>query len=156
MGRCMLIPHQQGEDIMGEITRRSALTSGSLALVAAVAGAEKAVAQQSPAAPSDLQQVYKAIPQMGRLREEVLFGDVWKQPELNTRDRSLVTCAVLAALGRDDELALNLTRAAANGVTPDEIRGLAVQVAFYAGWPAGLAVGKAALPILQKDVKPAK
>ncbi|MGE3335368.1 MAG: carboxymuconolactone decarboxylase family protein [Rhodospirillaceae bacterium] len=141
---------------MGEISRRSALTTGSLALVAAVAGADKAAAQQSPPAPSDLQQVYKAIPQMGRLREEVLFGDVWKQPELNTRDRSLVTCAVLAALGRDDELALNLTRAAANGVTADEIRGLAVQVAFYAGWPAGLAVGKAALPILQKDSKAVK
>ncbi len=141
---------------MSGISRRGALASGSLALAAAVAGAQKAAAQQSPAAPSDLQQVYKAIPQMGRLREEVLFGDVWKQPELNTRDRSLVTCAVLAALGRDDELALNLTRAAANGVTPDEIRGLAVQVAFYAGWPAGLAVGKAALPILQKDAKPTK
>ena len=33
---------------------------------------------------------------------------------------------------------------------PDELRGLAVQVAFYAGWPAGLSVGKAALPILQE------
>ncbi len=141
---------------MSKISRRSALASGSLALAAAVAGSEKAAAQQSPPAPSDLQQVYKAIPQMGRLREEVLFGDVWKQPEMNARDRSLVTCAVLAALGRDDELALNINRAVGNGVTADELRGLAVQVAFYAGWPAGLAVGKAALPILQKDGKPQK
>jgi 4-carboxymuconolactone decarboxylase len=141
---------------MAEVSRRSALSSGGLALLAAAAGAREAAAQQSPPAPNNLAQVYKAIPQMGRLREEVLFGDVWKQPEMNVRDRSLVTCAVLAALGRDEELALNINRAVGNGVTHDELRGLAVQVAFYAGWPAGLAVGKAALPILQGANKPAK
>jgi 4-carboxymuconolactone decarboxylase len=47
-------------------------------------------------------------------------------------------------------------RAINNGVTPDELRGLAVQVAFYAGWPAGLSVGKAALPILQEAGTPKK
>lgn len=141
---------------MTDITRRTALGSASLALLSAVAASEAAAAQQSPAAPADLAEVYKAIPQLGRLREEVLFGDVWKQPELSVRDRSLVTCAILAALGRDDELELNIRRAVTNGVTKDDLRGLAVQAAFYAGWPAGLAVGKAALPVLQEKGGPAK
>jgi 4-carboxymuconolactone decarboxylase len=83
-----------------------------------------------------------------------LFGDVWKQPEMSPRDRSIATCAILAALGRDEELELHVRRAINNGVTPDELRGLAVQVAFYAGWPAGLSVGKAALPILQEAGTP--
>ncbi|HEX2278306.1 MAG TPA: carboxymuconolactone decarboxylase family protein [Candidatus Tectomicrobia bacterium] len=43
--------------------------------------------------------VYEAVPQFGRLRNDVLYGDVWNQPELGKRDRSLVTCAILAALG---------------------------------------------------------
>ncbi|MGE4244152.1 carboxymuconolactone decarboxylase family protein [Ramlibacter sp.] len=94
--------------------------------------------------------VYAAIPQLGKLREEVLFGNVWKQPELSARDRSLVTCSVLAASGRDEELAVHVQRALDNGVTPDELRGMAVQLAFYAGWPAAIAFGKAALPILEQ------
>jgi 4-carboxymuconolactone decarboxylase len=92
--------------------------------------------------------VYKAVPQLGRLREDVLLADVWKQPELNLRDRSLVTCAVLAALGKETELQAHMRRAVENGVTQDEIRGLVVQVAFYAGWPAGLTAGRAALDLL--------
>jgi 4-carboxymuconolactone decarboxylase len=95
--------------------------------------------------------VYEAIPQLGRLRDEVLFGDVWKQGEMGLRDRSLVTCVALAVLGRDDELAIHVKRAVENGVTPNELRGMAVQLAFYAGWPAGMAVGKAALPFLQDE-----
>ena len=38
---------------------------------------------------------YDLIPQLGKLRDEVLFGDVWEQPELSKRDRSLATVAVL-------------------------------------------------------------
>ena len=70
---------------------------------------------------SDPARVYQAVPQFGRLREQVLMGDVWKQPEMRPRDRSLMTCAVLAALGRQDELKVHLHRAVENGVTVDEL-----------------------------------
>jgi 4-carboxymuconolactone decarboxylase len=95
--------------------------------------------------------VYTAVPQLGRLRDEVLFGDVWKQPELGPRDRSLVTCAVLAALGKSDELTIHMKRAVENGVSADELRGLVVQVAFYGGWPCGVGAAKAGLPIFTAD-----
>jgi 4-carboxymuconolactone decarboxylase len=98
---------------------------------------------------SDPARVYNAVPQLARLRKEVLLGDVWKQPEMTLRDRSLVTCSVLAALGKYDELKVHMARAIENGVTVDELRGLIVQVTFYAGWPAGLMAGKAALPLLE-------
>lgn len=106
------------------------------------------MADGQPAPPSG-QQVYDAIPHFGRLRNEVLFGDVWEQAELGKRDRSLVTCAVLATLGRDAELTHHVARAIDNGVTPDELRGMAVHLAFYSGWPAGIAMGRAAYPYLQ-------
>ena len=95
--------------------------------------------------------VYDAIPELGRLRDEVLFGQVWPHPDLSQRDRSLVTCTVLAVLGRDHELGGHIKRAIDNGVTLNELRGIAVQLAFYAGWPAGLALGKAALPFLEAE-----
>ncbi len=93
--------------------------------------------------------VYDAIPELGRLRNEVLFGQVWPNPDLAQRDRSLVTCTALAVLGRDEELAIHVKRAVDNGVTADELRGMAVHLAFYAGWPAGIALGKAALPFIE-------
>ena len=93
--------------------------------------------------------VYAAVPQLGRLRNEVLFGDVWKQPEMKPRDRSIVTCSILAALGKQDELAHHMRLAIENGVTPDELRGLVVQVAFYAGWPCAIGAGKAGLAIFE-------
>jgi 4-carboxymuconolactone decarboxylase len=98
---------------------------------------------------SEAERVYESVPQLKRLREEVLMGDVWQQPELSQRDRSLVTCAILGALGRGEELKVHAKRAVANGVTVDELRGLIVQTTFYAGWPAGLGVGKATLDLLE-------
>ncbi len=97
--------------------------------------------------------IYAAIPQMARIRRDVLLGDVWKQPELSYRDRILVTCGVLAATGKVEELKTWMARGIEAGITPDELRGLAMQVTFYAGWPAGLCAGRAALPLLEAEGK---
>lgn len=86
--------------------------------------------------------VYESIPQLGKLRDEVLFGDVWEQPELSKRDRSLVTCAVLAALYRTPELTGHLKRAIDNGVTEEELRGMITHIAFYSGWPTAVNAGR--------------
>ena len=107
----------------------------------------------SPQASSDSARVYKNVPQLARIREEVLLGDVWKQPELNYRDRILVTCSVLAAGGKLDELKVWMRRGVENGITLDELRGLIVQVTFYAGWPCGLCAGKAALDLVEAEAK---
>ncbi len=99
------------------------------------------------------QTVYKLIPQLGKLRDEVLFGDVWEQPELSKRDRSLVTCSVLAALYRTPELEGHLQRAVENGVTIDELKGMITQVAFYSGWPTAVNAGRVLQKILEKIEK---
>jgi 4-carboxymuconolactone decarboxylase len=95
--------------------------------------------------------VYELVPQLGKLRDDVLFGDVWEQAELSKRDRSLVTVAVLTALYRTDELRGHMKRALNNGVTQDEIRGLIVQLAFYAGWPTAVNAGRIALEVFEGD-----
>ena len=47
---------------------------------------------------------YKVVPQLGRLRDEVVYDDVWEQSELSKRDRSLITISALIALYRTPEL----------------------------------------------------
>ena len=99
---------------------------------------------------TDSARVYQAVPQLARIREQVLRGDVWKQPELAYRDRILVTLGVLAAGGKVDEMEVWMRRGVEEaGLTLDDLRGLVVQVTFYAGWPAGLAAGKAALDLFE-------
>lgn len=95
--------------------------------------------------------IYKHVPQLARIRQEVLLGDVWKQPEMAYRDRILVTCGVLAAGGKLEELKTWMARGVEAGITLDELRGLIVQVTFYAGWPAGLCAGKAALALFEAE-----
>jgi len=65
----------------------------------------------------------------------VLFGDVWRRPELSPRDRSLVTVSVLIATGKSAQLTGHLGRALNNGVQPSEASGLLAHLAIYSGWP---------------------
>jgi 4-carboxymuconolactone decarboxylase len=74
-------------------------------------------------------------PDLVRLTDDVLFGDVWANPGLSQRDRSLVTVAALVALYRTDQLGSHLQRALGNGLTKDELVHAITHLAFYAGWP---------------------
>ena len=74
-------------------------------------------------------------PKLAELSDEVLFGDVWERPQLDKRDRSLVTCAALVALGKTEQMGFHFPRAIDNGVTADELVELVTHLAFYAGWP---------------------
>lgn len=74
-------------------------------------------------------------PALGDYTDNVLYGDVWKRPQLSPRDRSLVTVSCLVALYRINELPFHLKRALENGVTRDELAEAITHLAFYAGWP---------------------
>lgn len=64
------------------------------------------------------------------------WGELWGNPDLTHIQRSLITLAVLAALGRDDELELHLKTAKTLGVAEAELRQALMHVAVYAGVPA--------------------
>lgn len=63
------------------------------------------------------------------------WGDIWSRPGLELRTRSLVTVALLAALGRTDELRMHLRGARRNGVSPDELAEVLLHTGVYAGLP---------------------
>jgi 4-carboxymuconolactone decarboxylase len=66
----------------------------------------------------------------------VAWGDVWSRPGLDRKTRSLLTIAMMASLGRYDELRLHVRATRNTGVTRDEVREVLLQVAVYAGVPA--------------------
>ncbi|MBK5122184.1 carboxymuconolactone decarboxylase family protein [Burkholderia sp. R-69980] len=84
-------------------------------------------------------------PDLARYTDEVLFADLWRQPDLTARDRSLVTTAALIARGQLDQLPYYLSRAKEDGLTKTQAAEVATQLAFYAGWPRAMS----ALPIIK-------
>src|SRR5436309_1575480 len=73
-------------------------------------------------------------PELAKLTDDILFGEIWQRPGLAPRDRSLITVASLVSLYRTDQIASHMRRALDNGVTPDELVEAVTHLAFYAGW----------------------
>lgn len=67
---------------------------------------------------------------------EAAWGHVWSRPDWTKRERSIVTIALLAALGHDDEVAMHVRATANTGATPEDLREAMLHVAIYAGVPA--------------------
>ena len=66
------------------------------------------------------------------------FGETWSRPGLGRRERSMVTLAVLCALGRPQELKVHVAGALSNGATPLEIREVLLHSMVYCGVPLGV------------------
>ena len=64
------------------------------------------------------------------------WGAIWARPGLDRKTRSMVTIAMLAALGREEELKLHVRGSRNTGVSADEVKEILLQVAVYAGVPA--------------------
>jgi 4-carboxymuconolactone decarboxylase len=71
-----------------------------------------------------------------RFITESAWGSVWSRPGLDRESRQMITIAILAALGKEHELALHLRATANTGVTADQVKEVLLQVAVYAGVPA--------------------
>lgn len=71
-----------------------------------------------------------------RFITETAWGAVWSRPGLDRKTRHLLTIAMLAALGKEHELAMHIRATVNTGITPDELKEVLLQVAVYAGVPA--------------------
>ncbi len=79
------------------------------------------------------------------------WGEIWTDPTLSRRERSLITLTALAARGHHDELALHVRAARRNGLTPDEIGAALLQTAVYCGVPAANSAFAVAQRVLEDD-----
>lgn len=67
---------------------------------------------------------------------ETAWGTVWARPHLDRWTRHLLTLAILAALGQENELAMHIRATQNTGVSADDVREVFQHVAVYAGVPA--------------------
>lgn len=78
------------------------------------------------------------------------WGGVWARPGLDRRTRSLLTIAMMASLGHEEELKLHLHASRNTGATPEDIAEVLLQVGVYAGIPAANSAFRHAKTILQE------
>lgn len=99
----------------GEQTRRSVLSDGHV--------------ERAEAATTDFDAPFQA------LITEAAWGTVWSRSDWSKRDRSVVTIALLAALGHYEEMSMHIRATARTGATAADIREALLHVAIYAGVP---------------------
>ncbi|QTL48127.1 carboxymuconolactone decarboxylase family protein [Priestia aryabhattai] len=74
-------------------------------------------------------------PDFVKYGENILFGEVWRDPTLTSKERSLSTLSALISIGNTEQMPFHLQLAKKNGVTEKEMIALITHMAFYVGWP---------------------
>ena len=91
-----------------------------------------------------------------RIITESAWGAIWTRPGLDKKTRHMLTIAMLAAMGKHDELAMHIRATRNTGVTPEEVREVFLQVSVYAGTPAAnsaFAIAKRVYKELESESK---
>lgn len=87
---------------------------------------------------------------------EFAWGTVWAGDEIDRQTRHLLTIAILAALGKEAELAMHLRATRNTGLSPAQIKAALHQVAVYAGIPAAntaFGIAKSVLAEMAEEAK---
>ncbi|MFJ3444416.1 3-oxoadipate enol-lactonase [Streptomyces sp. NPDC086081] len=79
------------------------------------------------------------------------WGEIWADPTLSRRERSMITLTALVARGHHDELAMHVRAARRNGLTPEEIGAVLLQTAVYCGVPAANSAFATAQRVLAEE-----
>ncbi|MEU0389879.1 bifunctional 3-oxoadipate enol-lactonase/4-carboxymuconolactone decarboxylase PcaDC [Streptomyces chartreusis] len=79
------------------------------------------------------------------------WGEIWTDPTLSRRERSMITLTALVAHGHYDELAMHVRAARRNGLTPEEIGAVLLQTAVYCGVPTANSAFATAQRVLAEE-----
>ena len=79
------------------------------------------------------------------------WGDTWQRPGLDLKTRSLITVAMLTALGKQNELKGHVRGALNNGATPEEIQEVLLHAAIYCGVPTAVEAFRSAAEIVEPE-----
>ncbi len=77
------------------------------------------------------------------------WGDVWQRPGLDLKTRSLVTVAMLTALGKQHELKGHIRGALNNGATVQEIQEVLLHATIYCGVPTAVEAFRSAAEVIE-------
>lgn len=80
------------------------------------------------------------------------WGDVWQREGLDRKTRSLITVAMLTALGKQHELKGHVRGALNNGATAQEIQEVLLHAAVYCGIPTAVEAFRTAAEVVDGPV----
>ena len=89
------------------------------------------------------------FPKLVEMTHQYVYGDVWERPQLNKRDRSMVTIAALVALGWQDQLNSHIGRGLTNGLSREEISEIITHLSMYSGWPSAMTAAHVAVDVFE-------
>jgi 4-carboxymuconolactone decarboxylase len=81
---------------------------------------------------------------------EYCWGTIWTREGIEPRERSLVNLGMIAALGKMAEFELHVRGAIRNGLTPDEVKEVILQIGIYCGVPAAIEASRHAGKVLDE------
>jgi quercetin dioxygenase-like cupin family protein/alkylhydroperoxidase/carboxymuconolactone decarboxylase family protein YurZ len=97
-------------------------------------------------------QLGEFAPMFAHLNDDVLFGEVWNEEVISTKQKCIITVVALMASGiTDSSLSFHLQNAKKNGVTKEEIAAIITHATMYVGWPKGWAVFRLAKEIWNEE-----
>lgn len=76
------------------------------------------------------------------------WGDTWQRDGLDLKTRSLITVAMLTALGKTHELKGHVRGALNNGATQEELQEVLLHAAIYCGVPTAVEGFRAAAEVV--------
>lgn len=82
------------------------------------------------------------------------WGTVWQRDGLDLKTRSLITVAMLVALGKPHELRGHVRGALNNGATPEELRELFLHATVYCGFPSAIDGFRTACEVIDELSRP--
>ena len=97
-------------------------------------------------------QLGEFAPTFAHLNDDVLFGEVWNEEDIDVKTKCIITVVSLMASGiTDSSLSYHLQNAKAHGVTKEEIAAIITHATMYVGWPKGWAVFRQAKEIWNEE-----
>ncbi len=76
------------------------------------------------------------------------WGNTWQRKGIDLKTRSIVTVAMLVALGRMHELKIHVRGALNNGVSKAELQEIFMHASVYCGFPAAVDAFRAASEVI--------
>ena len=84
-----------------------------------------------------------------RIVTQYCWGEAWGDDTLTPRERSILNLGMIASLGKMEEFQTHVRGALTNGLTPNEIRAVLIQIAVYCGIPCGVDCFRHAKPVIE-------
>jgi 4-carboxymuconolactone decarboxylase len=101
-----------------------------------------------------VEQRMKAFGKFGEPLQTIInayaYGDVWSRSALPMATKSLAMVAMMAAVGRQNELRVHVKGALTNGCTAEQIQEILLLVAMYCGIPLANEAHRVAVDVLRE------